>query len=123
MTDQLNRMRRVAEIVTGQQYAIQGEPGHEEIFLAIPHDNEWEPDIWEPSLDKDSEDWQQAQALQVIVAAFKMPGFCECVRVDACGSLGDRFHISYIDKKLVQVRYTEDEPDLLSASISALLKE
>jgi hypothetical protein len=121
MTDQLNRMRRVAEIVTGCKHAIQGEPGHEEIFSSRPYDDPTRNDIWSPSLT--GEDWQQAQALQCIVAAFNMPGFCECVRVDACGSLGDRFYISYIDKKLVQVRHTEDAPDLLSASISALLKE
>jgi hypothetical protein len=62
----IEEWKRVAEVVTGEHYAIQGEPGHEEILLAIPHDDEWEADIWEPSFDKDAEDWQVAQAVSVL---------------------------------------------------------
>lgn len=59
------------------------------------------------------EDWQQAQALRVIVAAFNLPGFSTALRYS------NGFTIEYWVKP--ECKETPVCPDILSASIAALL--
>jgi hypothetical protein len=112
MTDQLNRMRRVGELITGKPHYT-----NREILFVFSYVNGLNDSdgvqAFSPSLA--GEDWQQAQALQVIVAAFNMPGNLSMYKmVTVKGTYFQIIHNSDPGRL---------HDDLLETAISALLKE
>ncbi len=109
----LEEQKRLAEIVTKNPHIAV--PGHG-VYAAVvvgceitpyPYGKEFSPSL-------SGEDWQKAQALDVIVAALNHKNF---LNVGRCNGL---FHILY-DIPEENTCEATDESDILSAAIQALL--
>lgn len=114
----IEKLLELAKLVfPNQEWVIsnQTDPVYGEGSIPVVHvkgyPNWYADNLFSPSLT--GEDWQQAQALQCIVAAIDMGSACHLTR-----GKGVVMTNSYTLSS-----ETVEEDDLLSASISALLKE
>lgn len=92
-----------------------GHIGPDGIEIYAPDKFRRHHDIFNPSLT--GEDWQKAQALDCIMAAWALPGMLDLSKHPD----GSGFYFVYEDDKRQCIDATPDAPDLFEASARALL--
>lgn len=116
MVNTLEEMKRLAEIVTGEPHHL--DPQIMYAFCYEGGEQSQQLRFWGPDLD--GEDWQVAQACRVIVAAFKLGVLTTAIREHYIHGSDERYFFQ-VENQKGNIEASVKGPDLLSASIAALL--